>query len=437
MLRDQFRVMPFGLSNAPATFQRMMDILLAGLKWNTCLVYLDDIVIFSQTVPENLSRLETILLRFRKAGLKLKLSKCSFLATHLKVLGYIVSGAGLSPDPAKIEAVQKFPVPSTRLKDVQSFIGLCSYYRKFIQNFAVLARPLTNLTRKNTPFRWTKEHQSSFHALKKALLSPPILGHPNYNLPMEIHCDACGFGLGAVLVQRQEAERVILYASRLMNRAETNYSVSEQECLALIFAVNRFKPYLWGMKVRVLTDHHALCWLMKKRDLAGRLVRWSLQLQDLDLEIVHRSGRLHSDADALSRNPVSPPEDTPEIPLLSLQTIDKRSVKIEQETSNWWSPIIAGLKEENPTNSIRKLIRHYEIREGLLYHRVIGEGRAYYRLCLTPTLVEEVYSTPVSKSGNRPYRPFPSLSFEKQVRHRSSRLLDQMGNCSTGTMRKN
>lgn len=144
------------------------------------------------------------------------------------------------------------------------------------------------------------------------------------------------------------------------------------------------------MKVLVLTDHHALCWLMKKKNLAGRLARWSLQLQDLDLEIVHRSGHLHLDADALSRNPVAPPEDTPEIPLLSLQTVDKESIKAEQEMSGWWRPIILGLREKDPTNLTRKLIRHYEIREGLLYHRVIKNGRAYYRLCLIPSLVEPV-----------------------------------------------
>lgn len=387
----QFNVMPFGLSNAPATFQRMMDVLLAGLKWNTCLVYLDDIVIFSETISEHLARLEAVLLRFRKAGLKLKLPKCTFLATCLKVLGYVVSGLGLSPDPMKLSAVQNFPTPSFCLKNVQSFIGLCSYYRKFIRNFADLARPLTNLTKKNEAFRWTSEHQASFEALKQALLSPPILGHPNYNLPMEIHCDACSHGVGAVLVQRQEGvERVISYASRLMDKYEANYSVSEQECLALIFAVDRFKSYIWGMKIRVVTDHHALCWLMKKRNLAGRLARWSLQLQDLDIEIVHRSGRLHSDADALSRNPIDPPENVSEIPLLSIQTIQKENIQSEQEASSWWRSILIALREKNPSPRTRRLIRNFELREGVLFHRFISHGMAFYRLCVPRSLVKQV-----------------------------------------------
>ena len=208
---------------------------------------------------------------------------------------------------------------------------------------------------------------------------------------MEIHCDACGHGLGAVLVQKQDGvERVISYASRLLDKAETNYSVSEQECLALIFAIDRFRSYIWGTKIRVVTDHHALCWLMKKRNLAGRLARWSLQLQDLDIDIVHRSGRLHSDADVLSRNPVGPPEEPSEIPLLSLHILEKFDVQSAQEESNWWKPIILALEERQPSRHTRKLARNYELKEGILYHRLVTQGRMFCRLCVPPTLVKQV-----------------------------------------------
>ena len=170
----QFKVMSFGLTNAPSTFQRMMDILLAGLKWNTCLVYLDDIVVFSKTLSEHLERHEAVLKRLLQARLKLKLLKCFFLATCLKILGYMVSKDGLSPDPKKVSAVQDFPVP-TSVKGVH----VCSYYRRFINNFATIARPLTNLTKKKQPFIWSHEQQVSFDTLKNDLISPPVLCHPN------------------------------------------------------------------------------------------------------------------------------------------------------------------------------------------------------------------------------------------------------------------
>jgi hypothetical protein len=216
--------MPFGLTNAPATFQRMMDVVLAGLKWNTCLVYLDDIVVFAPTVSQHLERLETVLQRIDKAGLKLKLSKCSFLEQSLKVLGYIVNSEGLSPDPAKIAAVHDFPTPRT-VKEVQGFLGLCSYYRKFVPGFAVLARALSNLTKKAQRFVWGEEQQRSFETLKTLLTTPPILAHPRYELPMEVHCDASQYGIGAVLVQQHEGkERVLAYASRLLSNPKINYT---------------------------------------------------------------------------------------------------------------------------------------------------------------------------------------------------------------------
>jgi hypothetical protein len=389
----QFRVMPFGLTNAPSTFQRMMDVMLAGLKWNTCLVYLDDIVIFSDSISQHLQRLEVILQRLAQANLKLKLNKCSFAATQLKILGYIVSGNGLSPDPSKVNAVQAFPTPTT-VKNVQSFVGLCSYYRRFIRDFAVIARPLTELTRKNQIFRWTAEHETSFRSLQAALTSPPVLGHPDYRLPMEIHCDASDYGIGAVLVQQQTGgERVLAYASRLLSHAECNYSITEKECLALVWSTQKFKVFIWGIKLKVVTDHHALCWLMRKRDLAGRLARWSLQLQDLDIEVVYRSGRLHTDADALSRHPIDPPEPEAEIPMLLISSTTHSKPAVIQTLQlecDWCNPIIQGLKDEHPCPRVRRLIRHFALKKDLLYHRIIRNGRAYLRLCLPPTLQKQV-----------------------------------------------
>jgi hypothetical protein len=389
----EFRVMPFGLTNAPATFQRMMDVVLAGLKWNTCLVYLDDIVVFAPTVSQHLERLETVLQRIDKAGLKLKLSKCSFLEQSLKVLGYIVNSEGLSPDPAKIAAVHDFPTPRT-VKEVQGFLGLCSYYRKFVPGFAVLARALSNLTKKAQRFVWGEEQQRSFETLKTLLTTPPILAHPRYELPMEVHCDASQYGIGAVLVQQHEGkERVLAYASRLLSSPEINYSVSEKECLALVWSLKKFRTYIWGLKVKVVTDHHSLCWLFKKRDLAGRLARWSLQLQDLDIDIVHRSGRLHSDADSLSRAPIGKPEEEEEIPLLATVPVapgEKIDMGSAQRQSAWWRKILRGMEVAAPSKQMRKLIQPYEVRGGVLYRRQVTHGGITYQLCLPESCVEQV-----------------------------------------------
>jgi hypothetical protein len=386
----QFKVMPFGLTNAPSTFQRMMDVLLAGLKWNSCLVYLDDIVIFSKTIDEHLVRLEAVLKCLLSANLKLKLTKCKFLATELRVLGYIVSAGGIAPDPAKVAAVQRFPVPIS-VKQLQSFIGLCSYYRRFIKGFAILARPLTTLTKHDQPFQWGEDEQRSFDALKEKLLTPPILSHPNYQLPFEIHTDASGYGIGAILVQQhKEGERVISYVSRLLSSAELNYSVSEKECLALVWATEKFKTYIWGAKLRIVTDHHALCWLLKKKNLAGRLARWSLQLQDLDLEIVHRSGKSHHDADALSRQPVEPSEKENDIPMLLSLPLPSIDIAQAQKDSKWWGPICMGLLEKCPSRQTRRRVRKFELKGGVLFRQVVRDGEAHSCLCVPPSLVKEV-----------------------------------------------
>ena len=389
----QFKVMPFGLVNAPSTFQRMMDVMLAGLKWNACLVYLDDVVVFAPSFDQHLSRLEAVLTCFRKANLRLKLSKCSFLQTTINYLGHVVSQTGISPDPGKISAVKDFPVP-TNVKGVQSFVGLCSYYRKFIKGFAEIAKPLTDLTKQRTPFVWSNTQQTSFDLLRRALISPPILAHPDYTLPFIIHCDACNYGMGAVLLQQIDGvEKVIMYASRLLDSAEINYSASEKECSALNWAVDKFDFYIWGSKVKIVTDHHALCWLLKKKNLAGRLARWSLKLQGLDLEIVYRSGRLHLDADGLSRGPVGCPETEEEIPMLLIGQLpsDSFDIRTAQGQTNWCKDVIAGLDGSRKlTRKTRKLINNFVLKKGVLFRRFISRGCIFDRLCVPPCLIEQI-----------------------------------------------
>ena len=387
----QFKVMPFGLTNAPGTFQRAMDLILAGLRWSACLVYLDDVVVYSPTLEQHLVRLKLVLTCFAKAGLKLKWTKCHFAQTSLRVLGHVVSKDGIGPDPDKLEAVNDFPSPAVgrnhgdQVKRIQSFLGLCSYYRRHIRNFAMVARPMTQLTKNGIPFQWGPEEERSFADLKKALTSAPVLAHPNYLLPMEIIPDACGYGIGGVLAQKIDGvEHPIAYASRLLTASEINYSITEKECLALVWCLIKFRSFVWGCPITVITDHQALCWLMTKKDLAGRLARWSLSLQEYDIRIVYRNGKLHDNADCLSRNPLLPPEDqledrcvlfgaVTEEPLLPT---DKWDIQREQRKDPKWHSIIALLEQGVRTNP------KYIIRDGRLHIARFYEGKTALRLCL-------------------------------------------------------
>ncbi|GFY24292.1 hypothetical protein TNCV_1013411 [Trichonephila clavipes] len=304
--------MPFGLCNAPATFERMMDNLLRHFKWTMCLCYLDDIIVFSETFEDHLIRLRLVLKCLQEAGLKLNSKKCLFAAQEVKILGHLVSSNGVRPDPDKIKAVRNFPTPKN-IHDIRSFLGLCSYFRRFIKGFCYLAEPLQSLLKSGVEFHWGPEEVEAFNSLKKALTSDPVLGMYDERASTEIHTDASGYGIGAVLVQIQNnVEKVIAYASRTLTKAEKNYSTTERECLAIVWATNKFRPYIFGKHFTVVTDHHSLCWLMNLKDPSGRLARWALRLQEHDFDIKYKTGKKHSDADALSRNPVEEETETPD-----------------------------------------------------------------------------------------------------------------------------
>ena len=297
----RFRTMPFGLCNAGATFQRLMDIVMSGLNMNVCLVYLDDIICYSATVEEHLERLNTILQRLRSSGLKLKPEKCSLFQKSVSFLGHTISDSGLGTDPKKVEVVSEWPTPSS-VKDVRSFVGMASYYRRFIRDFAKIAAPLNDIARMNQRFHWSDEAQNAFEVLKRAMTSAPILGMPTDDDSYILDTDASDFAIGAVLSQIQNGEeRVIAYASRSLDKRERNYCVTRRELLAVFHFLKYFKQYLLGRKCKVRTDHAALTWLRKTPDPIGQQARWLEQMEEYDFIVEHRAGIKHGNADALSR----------------------------------------------------------------------------------------------------------------------------------------
>ena len=298
-----WRVMPFGLCNAPSTFERLMERVLAGLHWKILLVYLDDIIVFANTVTEELERLDVVFSRLREAGLKLKPRKCTLFRRSVLYLGHIVSSDGVSTDPEKTRAIADWPTP-TNVKEVQSFLGLASYYRRFVKGFANIARPLHRLTEKSRDFVWTYECDQAFQELKSCLQSAPILAYPDPEKDFILDTDACNVGIGAVLSQVIDGEeRVVAYASRTLSKAEKNYCVTRKELLAVVSFLKKFRQYLYGRKVTVRTDHGALRWLLNFKEPQGQIARWLQVVAEYDLVIVHRAGRSHVNADSLSRRP--------------------------------------------------------------------------------------------------------------------------------------
>ena len=296
--------MPFGLCNAPATFQRLMEIALNGLQWNTCLIYLDDVICFSKaTVTEHAERLRSVLERIRSAGLKLKPRKCSLFQTTVKFLGHVISEDGILPNPDNVQRLADWPIP-TRVKDVRAFLGLGNYYRRFVRNYSQIVKPLTELTKKNQVFRWTEECQSAFDSLKTVLLGPEVMAYPTDDGEYTLDCDACDLSIGAVLSQHQGGQdRVIAYGSRTLNKAEQNYCVTDRELLAVKHFTELYKHYLLGRKFAIRTDHQALKWLFTLKEPKGRVARWIEILSAFNFSIEYRPGQHHGNADGMSRCP--------------------------------------------------------------------------------------------------------------------------------------
>lgn len=317
----QFKRMPFGLTNAPAVWQRLIDRVVGVDLEPYAFVYLDDVIICTPSFEEHLRVLKEVMNRLTAAGLSLNRDKCNFCKSELKYLGYVVNSSGLLVDPEKVEAIVRIPPPKT-VTEVRRIVGLASWYRRFVPNFSTLMSPLTNLTRKNVKFRWDDECENAFHTVKDHLIRAPVLSCPDFEKPFTIQCDASDYGLGAVLTQTlDDKEHVICYLSRSLTKPERKYSTTEKECLAVLFAVEKLRPYIQGSKFYIITDHYCLKWLNSIKDPVGRIARWAIRLQQYDYEITHRKGKDHVVPDALSRTvPVVDAIDTEELPDFTVVT---------------------------------------------------------------------------------------------------------------------
>ncbi|GJY64633.1 reverse transcriptase domain-containing protein [Tanacetum coccineum] len=344
----EFQVMPFGLTNAPAVFMDLMNRVCKPYLDKFVIVFIDDILIYSRNEEEHANHLRIILELLRKEKLYAKFSKCDFWIHIVQFLGHLIDSQGLHVDPAKIEAVKNWTSPTTPT-EVRQFLGLAGYYRRFIEGFSKIAKPLTRLTQKNKSYIWGEEQESAFQLLKQKLCEAPILALPEGNDNFVVYCDASLQGLGAVLMQR---EKVIAYASRQLKPHEENYTTHDLELGAVIFALKIWRHYLYGTKCTVFTDHKSLQHILRQKELNMRQRRWLELLADYDCEICYHPGKANVVADALSRKKRIKPLRVRALILTVHPKLPSQILEAQNEA----------LKEENVKNeNLRGMDKSFEI----------------------------------------------------------------------------
>jgi len=397
-----YRRMPFGLCNAPATFQRCMMAIFSDLIENIMEVFMDDFSVYGTSFDSCLANLSKVLQRCEEANLVLNWEKCHFMVNEGIVLGHLISNRGIEVDRAKVEVIEKMPPPIS-VKGVRSFLGHVGFYRRFIKDFTKISKPLTNLLMKDVEFNFSQECLDSFHRLKKALISAPIMQAPDWNLPFEIMCDASDYAVGAVLGQRKDKKlHAIYYASKTLDEAQVNYATTEKEFLAVVFAFEKFRSYLVGAKVIVYTNHAALRYLLNKKDAKPRLLRWILLLQEFDLEIRDKKGTENLVVDHLSR--LTPEQDTsfehePPIndylPDDHLFKITEELLHLSTQEAPWFADFVnyivcSEMPSELSYQQKKKFlsdVRHYFWNDPFLFKRC-ADG--VYRRCIPEGEIESV-----------------------------------------------
>ena len=365
-----FRRMPFGLCNAPGTFQRCMMAIFSDMVEKTIEIFMDDFSVMGNSFDNCLENLRAVLARC-ETNLVLNWEKCHFMVQEGIVLKHRISARGIEVDRAKIEAIEKLPPPSS-VKGIRSFLGHAGFYRRFIKDFSQIAKPLSNLLVQGIPFEFDSQCLHAFSVLKDRLISAPIVVAPDWSFPFELMCDASDYAIGAVLGQKREKIfQVIYYASRTLNDAQLNYATTEKELLAIVFAFNKFRPYLIGNKVVVHTDHSAIKYLMTKKDAKPRLIRWVLLLQEFNVEIKDKKGIENLVADHLSRlegtkDDVPVNDEFPDEKLLAIE--DKRAAPWFADFVNYLVAKVIPL-EFNYQHKKRFFthLKHYYWEEPILY----------------------------------------------------------------------
>ncbi|KAI3719843.1 hypothetical protein L6452_20748 [Arctium lappa] len=353
-----FRRMPFGLCNAPATFQRCMMSIFSDMLEKSIEIFMDDFSVYGSSFDQCLENLQKSLERCEENDLVLNWEKCHFMVKEGIVLGHVISKKGVEVDKAKIEIVEKLPEPTT-VKGIRSFLGHAGFYRRFIKDFSKISKPLCLLLQHDHKFDFTEDCRNAFLTLKKALITAPVVITPDWEKPFEIMCDANDWAVGAVLGQRKEKVfHSICYASKTLNEAQINYTTTEKELLAVVFAFEKFRSYLMGTKVIVHTDHAAIKYLISKKDAKPRLIRWVLLLQEFDLEIVDRKGVDNQVADHLSRIE-KPSEDLGDI----IETFpDERILMLQHTKAPWFADIAnylaCGIRPSEYTGQMFKKFLH-------------------------------------------------------------------------------
>lgn len=351
----QFRVMPFGLHSAPATFQRLMDKIIGPDLDPYCFAYLDDIVVLGDTFEHHLEMLREVFRRLRNASLKLNPDKCQFCRRSLRYLGHVITAAGIQTDPEKVSCIQQLPAPTT-VRSLRRFLGMASWYRRFIPEFSKVAAPLNQLLKKDRRWVWKEEQDTAFRQLKQALTQAPVLACPDFTKRFILQTDASDDGLGIALTQHLDGgDHVIAYASRSLSPAEKSYTTTEKECLAIVWGIEKMRPYLEGYKFTVITDHQSLRWLQSLKNPTGRLARWALLLQQYDFDVKYRRGVLNRIADALSRDPIPATEETPSDTLMTIDT---------DTPDSWYQRKLAEV-EQRPDD-----FPDFCIRDGRLYRHI-------------------------------------------------------------------